>query len=392
MRQCYRHENVQMGVDNSRESSMKIITVIGARPQFIKAAVISRAINQVQKSVIGAGLIEIIIHTGQHYDKNMSQIFFEQMSIPKPDYNLEINDCSHGLMTGKMLEKIESILNKEKPDLVLLYGDTNSTLSGALAAAKLNIPIAHVEAGLRSFNMSMPEEINRVLTDRLSHWLFCPTQAAIDNLKKEGILEAITYKKEIPKVINVGDVMYDAVMHYRNIAKPTDKIGGLIEKHKHKYYLATVHRAENTDDPERLIGIIQALEKISLDMPVILPLHPRTRMRIEKYIGNINNLTCIEPVGYFDMIKLLDNTNMVITDSGGMQKEAYFMQKPCVTLRDETEWVELINGGYNKLAGTNTENIIATVKSQSEKNMKWESALYGDGTAGQKIISSLLSK
>lgn len=349
---------------------MKILTILGARPQFIKAGSVSREISKYNE------IQEIIVHTGQHYDTNMSDIFFAEMKIPKPDYQLDINSLGHGAMTGQMLEKIEEVLIKEKPDWVIVYGDTNSTLAGALAASKLHMKIAHIEAGLRSFNMKMPEEVNRILTDRVSSILFCPTQTAVNNLMNEGFsnLEC--------KMIKSGDVMQDGAMFYKDLAiKPKCKIN-------EKYILSTVHRAENTDDINRLISIIEVLNEINKEKQVILPLHPRTKKIIEK--NNIKvEFTIIEPVGYLEMVWLIDNCDMVITDSGGLQKEAFFFEKPCITLRDETEWVELIENRFNVLAGANKKKILDLYEN-FEFSDGFNVDLYGNGMASQHILQELL--
>jgi UDP-GlcNAc3NAcA epimerase len=353
---------------------MKIITILGARPQFIKAAVVSREIRKYPN------LKEIIVHTGQHYDINMSDIFFEEMKIPKPHYYLGVNSLNHGAMTGKMMEKIEEIALKEKPDWILVYGDTNSTLAGALVASKLHIKLAHVEAGLRSFNKKMPEEINRILTDRISDVLFCPTDTAVQNLKNEG------FDKFNCKILKVGDVMYDAVLYYKQLAKKPKNL-----EIKKDFILCTVHRAENTNDKERLLNIIDALKEISKEIDVVFPIHPRTRKIAGKFNIDFEGITLIEPVGYFEMLYLLENTKVVLTDSGGLQKEAYFFQKPCITLRDETEWIELVENGVNKLVGADKEKIIKTYKEFSAKNLKIENKnLYGNGKAGEKIINYLV--
>lgn len=354
---------------------MKIITVIGARPQFIKAAVVSRAIAE------KSNIQEIIIHTGQHFDENMSDIFFEEMSIPKPHYNLNINGLSHGAMTGQMLEGIEKILLVEKPDWVLVYGDTNSTLAGALAAKKLHIKVAHVEAGLRSFNMDMPEEINRILTDRISDILFCPTDTAINNLKKEG------FDNINCQIIKNGDVMQDAAIFYTEKAKkPTTSI-------PENFILCTLHRAENTDDSTKLLNIFKALEIISLKTPVVLPLHPRTKAKLKAldYAFHDSKICFIDPVGYLEMVYLLKNCLLVMTDSGGLQKEAYFFKKYCLTLRDETEWVELVKNGFNLLAGSSMEEILKKYKILSGKNNNnFGIRLYGNGDAGKIVVDKLL--
>ncbi len=350
---------------------MKILTVIGARPQFIKAAVISRAIKSSED------ITEVIVHTGQHFDNNMSEIFFEEMEIPKPDYNLNINGLGHGAMTGQMLEKIEDVLLKEKPEWVLVYGDTNSTLAGALAAKKLHIKVAHVEAGLRSFNMKMPEEINRILTDRISDILFCPTDTAVKNLHNEG------YKNINCKIENVGDVMQDAALFYSKRSKKPDLI--LPEK----FVLCTVHRAENTDNPQAFKSIFEALEDISNETPVVLPLHPRTKNKLKNLNYNFlaSPITFIEPVGYLEMVWLLQNCEIVMTDSGGVQKEAYFFKKPCLTLREETEWVELVENGFNQICGSDNQQIISGYYSiKTKPKSDFSKQMYGNGHAGNKVV------
>lgn len=349
---------------------MKIITIVGARPQFIKAAALSREFLKHKD------IEEIIVHTGQHFDKNMSDVFFEQMSIPKPQYNLDINGLGHGAMTGQMLEKIEKVLITETPDWVLVYGDTNSTIAGALAAKKLHIKVAHVEAGLRSFNMDMPEEINRILTDRISNLLFCPTETAVTNLKKEGYGNIDTI------ISKTGDVMQDAAMFY---AKKEQKPAFEVSK---EFVLATVHRAENTNDLERLSSILLALNTIAEKTQVILPLHPRTNNIIKKGNFQINNLTIVEPTGYLEMVYLLEICKLVVTDSGGLQKEAFFFKKPCITLRDETEWIELVNGGFNRLVGANCEQILKAYNSQNY-DIDFDIDLYGMGKACRNIVKEL---
>lgn len=353
---------------------MKIITIVGARPQFIKAAVVSREIAK------HPHIQEIIVHTGQHFDVNMSDVFFDEMDIPKPIYNLNINGVNHGEMTGLMLTGIEKILIQEKPDWVLVYGDTNSTMAGALAAKKLHIKLAHVEAGLRSYNMNMPEEINRILTDRISDILFCPTEAAVNNLVNEGFL---TFNS---RIINCGDVMYDGALYYSSKSKFKSSI--VTDLGYEKYVLATIHRAENTDDLSRLISITEAFNSINSEITIIVPLHPRTRKIIEN-----NNIKCdfkiIDPIGYFDMIELIRNSQFVMTDSGGLQKEAYFFKKYCLTLRDETEWMELVNNGFNFLVGANKSIIIGAV-SNLKKDFIVSTNLFGDGNASKVIIDALL--
>jgi len=353
---------------------MKILTVVGARPQFVKAAALSREIIRNHPNIK-----EIIVHTGQHYDQNMSDIFFKEMEIPHPNYNLDINGLGHGAMTGQMLEKIEVVLLKEKPDWVIVYGDTNSTIAGALAAKKLHIKIAHVEAGLRSFNMNMPEEINRILTDRISDILFCPTDSSIKNLHYEG------YKNLPCKLVRSGDIMLDAATFYRKkMQRPSFKV-------PNKFILATIHRAENTDNSIRLNNIFEALNEISKQVKVLIPLHPRTKNRIEKSNFSYNNIQFIEPVGYLSMVWLLEHCESVMTDSGGLQKEAFFFQKPCITLRDETEWVELIEYNYNCLVGANKHLILNSFNDIKNKKLSFEENLYGTGETAQKILESLVN-
>jgi UDP-GlcNAc3NAcA epimerase len=351
---------------------MKILTVVGARPQFIKSAVVSRAFME-------NDLDEVIVHTGQHFDENMSDIFFEQMSIPKPNYHFQISGLSHGAMTGRMLESIESVILKELPDCVMVYGDTNSTLAGALAASKLHVPIAHVEAGLRSFNMRMPEEVNRILTDRISTLLLCPTQTAINNLKAEG------YDAIGSTIKNVGDVMQDAAMYYSDICRRPEALPDNIGD---DFILCTIHRAENTDSPERLRAIVESINEINAKTPVVLPLHPRTQKILASQSITLN-ATVIDPVGYLEMVYLIKNCTAVMTDSGGLQKEAFFFSKPCVTLRDETEWVELIEGGYNCLVGADKNKILDAVTSMKNKVIRQDSNLYGGGTAASAIVKEL---
>lgn len=355
---------------------MKILTVVGARPQFVKAAVLSRIIAN------RAGVDEVLVHTGQHYDANMSDIFFEEMEIPKPKYNLDVNSLSHGAMTGRMLEKIEEVLTIEKPDLLLVYGDTNSTLAGALAAKKMHIKVAHVEAGLRSFNMQMPEEINRILTDRISDFLFCPTQAAIDNLKAEG------FDNFENQYFLSGDVMQDAALFYKNKANLNSQV--LHNIGAVPFVLCTIHRQENTDHPERLKAIVAALNEINETKKVVMNVHPRTK-KIMENSGLQINFTCIDPVGYLDMILLLQKCDLVMTDSGGLQKEAYFFHKPCITLRDQTEWVELVENGFNRVVGVDSKKIQEAYTHFASANLNFEKELYGGGAAGVNMINTLLA-
>jgi UDP-GlcNAc3NAcA epimerase len=361
---------------------MKMVTIIGARPQFIKAAMVSRAV--VESNARGvASIREVIVNTGQHYDFNMSRVFFDELGIPEPDHHLGVGSASHGQMTAQIISKTEDVLLSEMPDWVLVYGDTNSTLAGAIAACKLNMPIAHVEAGLRSFNKCMPEEVNRILTDHVSRLLFAPTHTAILNLNREGIAEG---------VIQSGDVMLDAFLHYKEIATQhcfmQDKLG-LTPKH---YYLATVHRQENTDDNNRLSNILLALEEIgSPEMPVVLPLHPRTG----KILKEINAQTgpgikIIEPVGYLEMIQLENNAAIILTDSGGVQKEAYFSGTPCITLRDETEWVETVEVGVNIIAGARKDDILSAFQQAGKVDFQSKTGLYGNGHAAEVIVEMLL--
>lgn len=365
---------------------MKILTIVGARPQFIKAAVVSRAIAKYNKEASDRENIEeLLVHTGQHYDANMSDVFFQEMQIPKPSYHLGIGGGTHGTMTGRMLEALEWLLVKEKPDLVMVYGDTNSTLAGALAAAKLHIPVAHVEAGLRSFNMNMPEEINRILTDRISNWLFCPTETAVRNLRNEGA----EYWPEA-KVYNTGDVMYDAVLFYKELAVPGPTVSAVIKEYGNSFYLATLHRAENTDKFSNLQAIIKALDDISLKNPVVMPVHPRTLKKIKEAGIEFSYIRMIEPVGYFDMLSLLKSCRGVFTDSGGLQKEAFFFKKPCITLREETEWLELVEHGFNCLAGADYEEILALERDFMGRSFDFGLSLYGDGRAGERIVKYLI--
>lgn len=353
---------------------MKIVTVVGARPQFIKASVVSTAIEKT------TGLEEKIIHTGQHFDANMSNIFFDQLSIPKPHYQLDINSGNHGSMTGRMLEAIEKICLEEKPDRLMVYGDTNSTLAGALAASKLHIPVAHIEAGLRSFNMRMPEEINRILTDQVSDILFCPTETAVKNLKNEG------FEAKPVQVLNVGDVMQDSSMFFAERAVKGEALKAVPESN---FVVATLHRAENTDDPVRLKAIIDALNYIHKNiLPVVLPLHPRTQ-KVVKSLGLKLEMLVLEPVGYLEMIWLLKHCSAVVSDSGGVQKEAFFFKKPCITMRDQTEWVELIEQGVNVLAGADTQRIIQYTQSMLDKKIEDPLNLYGGGQASQNITNVL---
>lgn len=375
---------------------MKIVTIIGARPQFIKAAAVSRAISRYNDQTSNSEhrtLNEVIIHTGQHYDEGMSAIFFRELEIPEPLYNIGIGSGPHGQQTGRMIEAIEKLLMTEKPDWVLVYGDTNSTLAGALAAAKLHIPVAHIEAGLRSFNRRMPEEINRVMTDHLSTLLFCPSQVAVNNLAAEGISSKRTpdSSSRTPQILVVGDVMADALQFAANkVDKNSDILNCLGLKPRH-YLLATIHRAENTDNPERLGNIMSALSELAKREPVVLPLHPRTKkiltVSLPSLLASDSMLRIIEPVGYFDVIALARSSRVILTDSGGMQKEAYWLKVPCVTLRDETEWVETVESGWNVLTGAD-EKKISNIAQNFTPPVEHPS-LYGDGQAAEKIINVL---
>lgn len=355
---------------------MKIITILGARPQFIKAAALSRAIKQHPE------IQEIIVHTGQHYDPNMSDVFFEQMQIPRPDHFLRITSKYHGEMTGRMMEGIERVLLQETPDVVLVYGDTNSTLAGAIAARKLNLKLAHVEAGLRSHNMQMPEEINRILADRISDFLFCPGTQAMENLKGEGFFNFSNH----PHIYDVGDIMKDVAKFYSDYEQPVQELSS-------PFALSTIHRAENTDDPIRLQSVLTALVEISKELPVILPLHPRTKSCLLNLDIKIpSTIKILEPVGYLEMVYLLKRCELVITDSGGLQKEAYFFNKPCITTRDQTEWTELVDAGYNQVVGVDKEKILNAKDNFMTHKPNFEISLYGEGNTAQKVIEALLSK
>lgn len=356
--------------------SIKIVSIVGARPQFVKAAVVSREIRAM------AGMHEVMIHTGQHFDHNMSQVFFDELDIPKPDYNLNISGCSHGKMTAQMLMAIETILIDEKPSLVLIYGDTNSTLAGALAATKLHIPIAHVEAGLRSFNMRMPEEINRILSDRVSNLHFCTSDLAVANLKNEGLTKSVH---------NVGDVMYDAALFYsQEKFKKTSSLESM-NLEAGQYVLATCHRAENTNEKENLENILAGLYEISQTLQVVFPIHPRTCNFIAEHNLShyLNKLTVVDPLPYIDMLWLEKNAKVIITDSGGVQKEAYFFNVPCVTIREETEWLETVSIGANRLAGASREKIVEYTLAASVGSWS-HMELYGDGKAGRKIVDVIM--
>ena len=351
---------------------MRIVTVVGARPQFVKAAALGRALRRRHT--------EVLLHTGQHYDEEMSAVFFRELEIPEPDYNLGIGSAAHGAQTGEMLAGVEAVLLKEKPDWVLVYGDTNSTLAGALAAAKLGLPVAHVEAGLRSFNRRMPEEINRVLTDHLASLLFCPSRAAAENLAREGVVRGVHV---------VGDIMKDALSAAARLARARSGILRRLGLEPKRFLLATVHRAENTDDARRLRGILAALAELARSEPVVFPVHPRARKCIRALAGGkaSGRLRMIDPVGYLDMVMLERSARMILTDSGGVQKEAYWLGVPCVTLRDETEWVETTAAGWNVVVGADAGRITAAVRRHAAPAK--HPALYGDGKAAQRCVRLL---
>lgn len=360
--------------------SLKITTIIGARPQFIKAAAVSRAFSQ-------KGLEEKILHTGQHHDANMSDIFFSELEIPKPHFHLGISGGSHGEMTGKMLVEIEKVFLRDKPDIVLVYGDTNSTLAGALAASKLHIPVAHVEAGLRSFNKRMPEEINRILTDNVSQFLFTPTETADNNLKKEGF--------QSNQIFRVGDVMFDAATYFGEKAEKKSNILSTLNLKPKEFILATIHRAENTDDEQRLKNIFKAFSELSSKYTIVLPIHPRTRKLFEKNADfnflKKDQFKIIDPVGYLDMVKLEKNASLIATDSGGVQKEAFFYEVPCVTLRDQTEWTELIDLGWNRLVTPTDSTKIVQCILEALKCKGRKASPYGNGQSSE-LIAGILAK
>lgn len=353
--------------------AVKVISIVGARPQFIKAALLCKLLRQQHQ--------EVLVHTGQHYDENMSEVFFREMSIPEPEYNLEVGSGSHGEQTAEMLVRIERVLMAEKPDIVLVYGDTNSTLAGALAAVKLQIPVAHVEAGLRSFNRTMPEEINRLLADRASDLLFCPTVAAVENLRREGITKGVHL---------VGDVMYDAALHFGRLAADRSKILTRLNLRPREYLVATVHRAHSTDDARHLRNILSAFAGVS--ERIVFPIHPRTRRflrehGLEDLLAQATNVMALEPMSYLDMLQLEQSARAILTDSGGMQKEAYFFGVPCITMRAETEWVETVEDGWNCLVGTETQAIVQAIRSFAPTSPRKNH--YGDGTACQRIVAVL---
>jgi UDP-GlcNAc3NAcA epimerase len=352
----------------------KIVTIVGARPQFIKVAPVSAALKQ------QAGIEEILVHTGQHFDAAMSDVFFDELGIDPPAFNLDIHGGNHGVMTGAMMQKLEPLLLEVKPDCVLVYGDTNSTLAGALTAAKLHIPVAHVEAGLRSFNKKMPEEINRILTDHVSQYLFASTGTAREHLLKEGIEPSLIH--------DVGDVMYDASLRFEEVAKGRSSIIARLGLQDRSFVLATIHRAENTDDPARLLNIVEALDTVAEAMPVVLPLHPRTRQKVAQLGYAFRQVILLDPVGYLDMISLESRAALIATDSGGVQKEAFFFNIPCVTLRDETEWMELVEAGWNLLLSPRSPNLSETILGRIGSQGR-PIAPYGNGDAAQRIAEVL---
>ncbi len=356
----------------------KIITVVGARPQFIKAAVLSRIIKEKNE------FEEVVVHTGQHFDQNMSEIFFNEMDLPIPKYNLDIHESMHGAMTGKMLEKIEKVLFLERPDAVVVYGDTNSTLAGALAANKMHIPVVHIEAGLRSFNMQMPEEVNRIITDRISNQLFCPTKQAVENLKMEG------FENFDIDIVLSGDIMKDAVAYYNQKAETSSIILEQFGLRTDNFVLATIHRQENTDDRVKLADILKGLDEISKESTVVMPLHPRTKKKLAAY-GLSTHVLLIDPVGYFDMLKLLAHCKMVVTDSGGLQKESFFNKKYCIIAREETEWMELVDNGFAIIVGSDSQKMIKSYHHFLNAKANFEMNLYGD-EVGETIYTHLKSR
>ena len=375
---------------------MKIVTIIGARPQIIKAAALSRAI----KTHYANEIQEIIVHTGQHYDDNMSAVFFDELGIPRPDYNLHVGSASHGVQTARMTEGIEEILLKEQPDFIVLYGDTNSTLAGAVAAAKIHIPIAHVEAGLRSFNKAMPEEINRIVCDHCSTLLFSPTQAGVENLQREGFAlnNEPPYTIDNPKVYHCGDIMYDNSLYFAEIAETKTNIINKLGLKDKPFILATIHRDTNTDQPERLNAIFMALIQLSEECPIVLPLHPRTSKllktnldeELQKQIFNNTSISLIPPVSFLEMIALERHARLVMTDSGGVQKEAYFFKKPCIILRPETEWVEIAQTGNAILADANESRIMQAWQHFKDNPPTKFPEIFGDGQAAEFMLENML--
>jgi len=355
----------------------KLLTVVGTRPQFVKAAVISRMLPRVSQQAPALRLREVLVHTGQHYDPSMSSVFFEELEIPRPDHYLGVGSGSHGQQTGRMLERLEAVMDAERPDCVLVYGDTNSTLAGSLAASKLGIPSAHVEAGLRSYNRAMPEEINRVIADHLASLLFCPTTRAVKNLSCEGLVKGVHL---------VGDVMYDSLLHHMEKAEGSSEILNQMGLTPGEYGLATVHRADTTGDRQKLERVFEALSR--LGFPVIVPLHPRTQAVLSGVVLP-SGVRVVEPVSYYDMLVLERHAGLILTDSGGVQKEAYLLHVPCVTLREETEWVETVEAGWNRLAGTDPDAVVAAAASLRDRPPHSGNP-YGNGYAAEAILETLV--
>ncbi|MGD0782098.1 MAG: UDP-N-acetylglucosamine 2-epimerase (non-hydrolyzing) [Candidatus Aminicenantales bacterium] len=374
-------------MSGTRRKPFRLVTVVGARPQFVKAAVISRAVARGNLAAAGRPVEEIIIHTGQHYDEALSRVFFEQLEIPAPRYHLGVGSGPHGRQTAAMMARLEPVLNHLRPDAVLVHGDTNSTLAGALTAAKLGLPIAHGEAGLRSFNRSMPEEINRIVTDHLAAWLFCPTDASVANLAREGLVEGVS---------QVGDVMYDAYLWNRAQARGRSRIMDVLGLRSKRFALATIHRPENTDEPEKLRTLFAALARVAAErFPVVLPLHPRTRKAwagLRPRTVSHPSLFLTTPVSYFDMLVLTGAARVVLTDSGGLQKEAFFAGTPCLTLRRETEWTETVASGRNFLSGVDAERIEADLDRALALPARNIPSLYGNGHAGRRIVRILAGR
>jgi len=359
-----------------RSEPIRLMTVVGARPQFVKASALSRAVEG------RAEVSDAIVHTGQHFDENMSRVFFTELAIPEPKVNLGISGGLHGQMTGRMLSALEEVILREQPDVVLVHGDTNSTLAGALAAVKLHVPVAHVEAGLRSFNRRMPEEINRVLADRVADLLFCPTPTAVENLRAEGVTDG---------VFLTGDVMYDSALHYTHLAEERSDVLARLGLAKGEFYLATIHRAENTDAPDQLRRLLAALD--GAPRPVVLPVHPRTRQVIRQEGLAVRHIRLLDPVSYLDMLRLETAARVILTDSGGVQKEAYFAAVPCITLRGETEWVELVEAGWNRVVGADPAAIASAFEwAESMDRAAAGRSLYGDGHAAERIVGILLER
>ncbi len=374
---------------------MKIVTIIGARPQIIKAAALSRAI----KAQFADRIKEVIVHTGQHYDENMSKVFFDELGIPRPDYNLHVGSASHGVQTARMIEGIEQILNDEKPDYIVLYGDTNSTLAGAVAASKIHIPIVHIEAGLRSFNKSMPEEINRIVCDHCSTLLFSPTETGFKNLVNEGFKtdNAAPYTIDNPKVYHCGDIMYDNSLYFANLADQKVDLLQHLGLSRKPYILCTLHRDSNTDNPQRLNSIVDAIMELAKEIPVVLPMHPRTRKMVHQLLKpqkteqffSTPNLHITEPVSFLEMIQLEQHTSLVMTDSGGVQKESYFFKKPCVILRPETEWIEIVNAGAASLVDADYKKILIISRHYIKNSPDNYPDFFGDGHAAEFILKEM---